>query len=277
MESVKNPQPDPAIKPLTGRTKQGRLYRRPDEVEAQIHQTLTLPPKELLSFARLSNSEDPRYLKEETLVYLILAYRQAGNRDMASDLSGVLAKRVVRIYRVFFHGFTPTQRAEAGDELLKEIFIRILNNPDGKSDYFQIRFWACLKRLAVSHFLKKAKDYNQEESSVPLSGLAGYEIEVPEDDKGDDDERPLKSSSLLSLKAIAVEDVVTANDGLQHLPEPLRTAYLLYHGQGWEIESKDPSEPTISKYFDVTPKTIRNWLTRAENVLKTWRGGSHGK
>lgn len=279
MESIQKPKPDPNIRPLTHRTKKGRSYQRPKEIESQIRWALTLEAGELLRFAHLIDSSEPKYLKEETLVYLILAYRRAGNSDMVNDLSDELVKRITPLYGAFFHGFTATQRAEAGDELLKGMFIKIINDMEGKGDFFQIRFWACLKRLATSIFLEKAKGYNRETVLVPLSDLAGYEMEDPYSNP--DDEFPSERPSELTVGTSSVEDIVfdkiTARDGLKILPEPLRTAYLLYYEQGWDIESKDPTEPTISKYYNVTPRTVRNWLTRAEESLETWRGGSHGK
>jgi len=49
--------------------------------------------------------------------------------------------------------------------------------------------------------------------------------------------------------------------------------FVLRHYEGWPIEDKDPSVPTISRHFQRTPRTIRNWMREAENVLAAWRGG----
>jgi hypothetical protein len=164
--------------------------------------------------------------------------------------------------------------AEAGDELLTKLFLRILGVENSKGDYFQVRFWSGIKLLAISIFRKKVKDYQQEKNLVPLSDLAGDELEEPEyelDDQTPSTIQPLDPPSVTA----SIEAAVLADEGLHSLKEPTRTAYLLYHWAGWQVESKDPIEPTISKHFNMTPKTIRNWLTKAEGDLKKWRGGNH--
>lgn len=274
MESASNSQPDQTIKPLTHRTKDGELYHRPQDVEDQIRWTLTLPFDQNLNFARLKNSKEPKFLKEETLVYLILAYRRVQARDMVNQLSEILVERIARRFRSLFPYSDDPWRAEAGDELISSIFDKILSDQDGRADYFQIRFWACVKKLAITLSRKKSDVYDQKEKILPLSNLAGYEMEEPEKTNSIDSETQ-KDLPVLSVQTIPIEDVVIANDGLCCIEEPMRTAFMLTQ-YGWQIESLDPTEPTISKYFSVTPKTIRNWLAKAEKDLESWRGGSHG-
>ncbi len=275
MKSESSSQPDQSIRPLTHRTKEGELYHRPQDVEEQIRWTLTLPIDQLLNFARLKNSQEPKFLKEETLVYLILAYRRVQARDVVNQLSEILVDRIARRYRSLFPYSDDPWRAEAGDELLSSIFDKILADQDGGADYFQIRFWACVKKLAITISRKKSDVYDQKTKIVPLSNLAGYEMEEPEKTSNGDSET-LEAPLVLPVQMIPIEDAVTANDGLRCIEEPMRTAFILSE-YGWQIESLDPVEPTISKYFNVTPRTIQNWLAKAEKDLETWRGGSHGK
>jgi hypothetical protein len=274
MEPIQIQKTDRKLKPLTQRTKEGILYSRPAEIEKQISQALTLLPDAVIIRAQISNSEDPGFLKEESLVYLILAYRNTNDWEVYNSLSDILVERCVRQYRSFFRGLDALRLAEAGDELLAQLFLRILKVEDSKGDYFQVRFWSGIKLLAISIFRKKVNDYKQEKNMVPLSDLAGDELE--ESDNGVDDQTPGTIQPLDPPSATAsIEPAVLADEGLHSLKEPIRTAYLLYHWAGWQIESKDPLEPTISKHFNVTPKTIRNWLTKAEGDLKKWRGGTN--
>ena len=60
-------------------------------------------------------------------------------------------------------------------------------------------------------------------------------------------------------------------EALASLEEPQRSVFVLRYYQGWPVESKHPGEPTISGYFGVTSRTIRNWLTSAEKRLSEWR------
>jgi hypothetical protein len=274
MEPIQIQKTDQKLKPLTQQTKEGFLYHRPDEIEKQISHALTLSPDEVIVRAQISDSEDSGFLKEESLVYLILAYHNSNDWEAFNSLSDILIKRIVRQYHSFFRGFDTLSLTEAGDELLTQLFLRILKIEDSKGDYFQVRFWSGIKLLAISIFRKKVSDYKQEKNMVPLSDLAGDELE--ESENGLDDQAPGTIRPLDPPSATAsIETAVLADEGLHSLKEPIRTAYLLHHWAGWQIESKDPLEPTISKHFNVTPKTIRNWLTKAEGDLKKWRGGTN--
>ena len=77
------------------------------------------------------------------------------------------------------------------------------------------------------------------------------------------------ASRSVELEAI---DRVLIKAALHQLEEPIRSAYLLRHHQGWPIEDKDPNVRTISRHFGKTPRTIRNWLSRADELLEAWRG-----
>ena len=59
---------------------------------------------------------------------------------------------------------------------------------------------------------------------------------------------------------------------LSQLEEPIRSAYLLRYLEDWPIEDKDPAVQTISRHFGKTPRTIRNWLSKADEILEAWRG-----
>ena len=74
------------------------------------------------------------------------------------------------------------------------------------------------------------------------------------------------------VKTLSPEKRLMLREGLLLLPEPIRTAFVLHHYDGWQIESNDPQAPTIAKHFGKTPRTIRNWMAQAEAILESWRG-----
>ena len=73
------------------------------------------------------------------------------------------------------------------------------------------------------------------------------------------------------------EDRYLYREGLRILPEHQRVAYVLRYYEGWQIESDDPDEPTISGYFKRTPRMIRNWFEQAEKTLHRWSEGKGRK
>ena len=73
------------------------------------------------------------------------------------------------------------------------------------------------------------------------------------------------------VSGIQVDTGLLVGEALATLEEPHRTVFVLRHYQGWPVESKHPGDPTISGYFGVTSRTVRNWLTTAEKRLAEWR------
>ena len=65
-----------------------------------------------------------------------------------------------------------------------------------------------------------------------------------------------------------------AADALARLPDHLREPFLLRYFAGWQIESDSPTEPSISRHLNVTPRTVRNRLRDAEANLRRWREGN---
>src|SRR5206468_1461828 len=97
--------------------------------------------------------------------------------------------------------------------------------------------------------------------------VAGY------DHASEEDRRQVQAPE---LSTPSDESLVITNDllrdALSHVREPYRTAFLLRHVAEWPTEDQDPTVQTISKYFGKDPRTIRNWLQRAEEALQQWRG-----
>ncbi len=275
MEESSKTQPVSNFLPLTHRTKDGTLLQRDPEVEAQIREALSLPDEELVRRANLTDVKDPNYQKEEILVYLIRAFHISGNGTMTNQLSEALIKRTVKFINSKFRGLDEDEAKDAYSEVISELFQHILFREDGRGDYLQIRFWSALKRLVISTFRRHVTRIEEDQTTlVRLSDLAGYESEEADDDLND-----VRTGSI-SLKEVVdhgppVDRSVLISESLLTLPEPLRTAYIVRHLHDWQIESSDPTEPTLSKHFGKPAKTIYNWLKRADKALEKWRGEHH--
>ena len=83
--------------------------------------------------------------------------------------------------------------------------------------------------------------------------------------------------TLADERALSAEDRALTRDALAHLPDDLREVFLLRYFEGWQTESNSPTEPSISRYLNVTPRTVRNRLRDAEASLRRWREGKQGK
>src|SRR5260370_5666391 len=96
------------------------------------------------------------------------------------------------------------------------------------------------------------------ENTVRVSSTAGYEPE------GDDDVRNGVQLNALADPSIPMEQRLLYREGLSMLKEPYRTAFILRYYEGWQIDAKEPSVPTLSRYFKKSPRTLQTWLTLAE-------------
>ncbi len=263
------------LQPLTHRTKSGMLLQRDPDVDAQISSALAFPAQELLNRARQADSKASGFLKEEALVYLTRAYRREGDNAMVNALSEALLRRCNEFIYSHLGGLGMTAMEEGHLEVVERLFRQILDVTSDRGDFLQVRFWSGLERLTISAFRKQLRQVNiQRKKQVPLSDVAGYD---PEGGEEQDDEG--KTGSVPSKAIIdstpSSDRLALAKEALLTLEENVRKAYILHHEAGWQIDSKDPNEPTLSKYFKTTPRTIQNWLTKAEKALEEWRGQSH--
>jgi DNA-directed RNA polymerase specialized sigma24 family protein len=257
--------------PLTHRNTNGQVYQRDALVERQICWAVALDAAALRARADKSDLTDPDFLKEECLVYLIRHYHRAGDRRRVNDLALALLQRCANpIYK--YLGSLKADAAKQGhDEVIEKLFGLILDLNSDKGDFLQVRFGAVLKKMAIRAFNQQIKARKRALNLVPLSALPGYE----QDDDNSGERRVKQVGQNYVATAAADEEIIRQEmtlDALNHLQEPMRTAFLLRHYAGWPIEDQDPTVQTISRQFGKTPRTIRNWLEQAEAELERWRG-----
>jgi DNA-directed RNA polymerase specialized sigma24 family protein len=260
------------VHPLTRRRPDGTPLQRSPQVEAQIVGALALSPDELIQRAALRDSQTTEYLQEETLVYLIRAFHRFGDSRVVNAHTEALLRRCTQFTHQKLRALGKHEAEEAYGEVIRQLFERILDPNTDRGDFLQVRFWFVLKRLTISVFGRYKKRINEgKRRLVPLAKLAGDDLES-DDDVGERNQTGSIPMAALLEPEIPIERKVLGKDGLNAIQEPYRTAFILHYYHGWQIESNDPCEPTLSKYFDKTPRTIHNWLTSAEKVLEKWRG-----
>ena len=255
------------VEPLTHRNLDGAVYRRDPAVEQQLAEATRLPPSQWRARADIADKTAAGYLQEEALVYLLrIAHRQS-EAAVASDLSEALLRRCGR----FIYGHLTKLGNETADEgyseVVAQLFERILDLDSDRGDFYQVRFWPALEKLAIRAFQRLLKERKRGQQTISISDVAGY------DDDADEDRRVVQAPELATPSDesfVITNDLV--RDALTRVGEPYRTAFLLRHYAGWPTEDQDPAVQTISKYFKKDPRTIRNWLKRAEEALQQWRG-----
>ena len=265
MERENTEQDSSALpEPLTRRNAAGHLYQRLAIVDGQIREALSLGCAELRRRLEVSDEASPAFLKEESLVYLIRHYHKAGNQRRVNGLSKCLLTRCATLIDSKLGSLRVDLREDGNSSVVAELFARILDLASDRGDFLQVRFWVVLERLSVDVFNKQVNqlkveshcDYDQD----AIDALTQKRAVVA----------PISSETRSVEAQVIGKSLIRA--ALSQLEEPFRSAYLLRHYCGWPIEDQDLTVETISRHFGRTPRTIRNWLAKADESLAKWRG-----
>lgn len=255
------------IRPLTRASKEtGQLYRRDPQVEQQITEALTLDPAALVERAAVTSREDPRFLNEETLVYMIREYHDRKQPALVGDLTEALLRRCSPYIEGQLRKLGADRQEDASNDVVEMLFTRILDPSSDRGDFLQVRFWPFLNRMIADTFRRQLGLMKKAGQEVAPDWVHGAE---PAGDAEPDGHyiAPVPSHGLSQEQRALMEDA------LAHLDEPYRTLVVLRYYDDWPVESNDPSVLTISRYYAKTPRTIRNWLNTADEQLRAWREG----
>jgi DNA-directed RNA polymerase specialized sigma24 family protein len=238
------------------------VYQRTELVEAQIREALALGHEALVGRARISDRASPQFLQEETLVYLIREYDREGSKFVVDDLTTELIDRCTgKINRMLRASLHRRHVEDCYRDVIVAVFERIMDLERDRGDFAQVRFWLFLGRQILEGIKKYQVEESRDAFTVSVETGGGTDPDKPS---------PLEIEDYSLLSA---DDLAAYREGLRILKEPHRTAFILRHYEGWQIESDDPDEATICRYFGKSRKTIYNWLKEAEKTLRKWRGG----
>jgi hypothetical protein len=138
------------------------------------------------------------------------------------------------------------------------LFEKVSALDDARGDFYEVRFAMALKRLTTSAFRQ-----------CVLTIVHHRQMEQDTAAEGPDSRNAPFDPYQWPEDAVSFAD---GRKGLEAIKdERHRMAFALYAMQEVPIESDDPKIETISRYFKVSPRTIRNWLDRAEADLARWR------
>lgn len=249
-----------AIAPPLFRTSRadGEIYQRLPAVEQQIAAVLQFNSRQIARQMLITQRDDRDFLAEETLIHFLRAAVRAGEFDFADEITGALYRRIQKsVQRQCRKIFANAAIAhDCAADALGELFAELYDDDRTRADFAEVRFGLFLKRIvnrSVGKYLKRQRLENDFEflDEAPADEDAPKQIAAPGE--------------------ISTFDRYDAKKALALLPEPVRTAFILRHKYGLQIESANGSEMTIAKYFDKTERTIRNWLRRADRILEELR------
>lgn len=248
-----------AVKSLTKRTKDtNELYRRRPEVELQIEKILSLEDGHI--FSRLENQQrdQPNYLFDETLIYLMRERRD--DRYFVENLFMELNRRILKLIGKFRRYFKNTEDFEDfKQKVLTEIIDKVIKTESDIGDYAQVNFG--------DFVIKSSKMFGR----AHLKNLENEREHLEMKRSDSEDGTPYDEDVYVSAE-LSIDEKIVLRSRLAQLPENILQAAVLHYLDGWQIESKDSNAATVCKYFNVSSRTIRNWLAQAKEILAAQEG-----
>ncbi len=258
------------IKPLTRSTKAGSPYARPPEVESQTNELLSEPAAEQLARAKCTENGSPRFLKDECLVYLIAEAWLADDLELYSELSQQLIRRYTpRIQRTMrLLGVPRDDLHDVYGDVITAMMTAILDDK-GAGDFYQAKFRRALRFLAINIH---ARYERQHERLMTENRLHTSRGEDGEEEEGGSLEERVRQPGDVAHDAFQILEI---REALAAIRDPRHwQAFVLHHYDDWPIETQDPHAPSVSGHFEVTPRTVNNWLRGAERDLAEWRAAN---
>ncbi len=249
------------IKPLTKRRQDtGEVYTRRPDAELQIEKVLSLEKQQIL--AMLENKPpggDADYLLDETIVYLLREARLANENEMIEVLYLELNHRFWKLLTKFRTNFiNKADFEDFGQKIGLTVMQKIFDLETNAGDYAQINF---------GDFVVREARVNRRQNLVKVKReQAMFRTDRDDDEKESSD--PLEN--IAATNELSTERLLILREGFRKLSGEQQTvaAMLL---DGFQIESKDPAEPTISRHLNVSSRTIRNWLKEIRAILSDYR------
>jgi hypothetical protein len=264
-----------AHQPLKKIKKDGTVYRRPPQVEADIEEVLRLAPNALLSRAQITDRGDPAYLSSEVLTHLVRReFRHwRGGKGSEAHMWNLLMPLLSRCELILLAKVpdgalpdAPGVRQSIIDSLVDKFFDDAEGEHPDALDLYECKFNLGFRTLRIDAVRPVQRRRAQE---IPLSELAS-----PEETSDPDTEvfdRISELNTAATQEGEAFRDALL--EAIEALPDDERKAVILVHVMGYKEESDDPAEVTAATRCNCTGRTIRNRLKRAATKLAHFSSG----
>lgn len=238
--------------PLTKRTAQGKLYVRRDDAQKQIEDVADLEIDEIRPRLEVKDRADDFYLLDETLVFLYRRALTGGDDSLVEAIFIAMDLRIVKLLSKhrnsgFIHGCE-------FDDLLQDVRFSVLRKigdlASDIGDFAQVQFGLFVSREA---------------KCVGNKNFGLKDREKIDDNFGRDNDND----------SDGLENAVSPDPGPE-FKAMLRQCWSKFTNEqkiiasmlsdGFQIESKDPNETTISSYLNVTSRTIRNKIGEIRRI-----------
>lgn len=237
----------PLLRPLQ---KTGRY--RETLVEQQIQSLLSCTAVEFRRRLRVKDRSADDYLREETLVYFLRERQHAGDTHAAGEIARLLVERSAGFLArnlTCWRQLAPHQV----EDCLRDAQMRMIQDlfsEDAQCEFWEVRFWLCLKRRLLNCVARYNRTADNEIHPEPPPESAGAPGDWWE--------------TRLSDAAPTPHECAELGEALSLLSERERQVFVLYHAERW-------TQQEIAQQLQITDRTVRNILGRAEARLQQWR------
>ena len=244
------------VKPLTKRKRETReFYARRPEAELQIGKVLSLEPAQIYELLKNRQRDAADYLLDETIVYLLREPQREEN--FRETLYAELNRRIWKLLKKFYARFNdPADFEDFGQKVELAILKKIFDMNSDSADYAQVNFGDYVIKTAKVAWRDELVKIKQETDLFYTN----------REEAGEEENYSSSIENSIESANEATDYTLMLKEGLAKLPPNIMLiAELLL--DGWQIESKDEKEPTISKKLGVSSRTIRNWLKEGRIIL----------
>ncbi len=251
-----------AVEPLTQRSsRDGKVYHRVAEVETQLEGVEALDWPDLVDRLSVKSRSSPRYLREETLVYLC---RRAHARGTSSDVSSLYRLLLARIQpgvESKLSGLDEHRREGAAEAVRNALAGRIFDLSTNRGDFLQVIFFQGLTALILTEVARQRKEQERERRSVSLDAAS--------DADESEASAPMEAEVAQRVNRNAPDRAAAIHQGLALIKDDRhRMAFVLRYHERLPVAE-------VAARMGVTPRTILNWLTAAQAILVAAHGDSY--
>ncbi|MGI8495104.1 MAG: hypothetical protein ACR2L1_07305 [Pyrinomonadaceae bacterium] len=251
------------IRFLTKQSREGAVYTRRADAEAQIEKVSFLEPARILEIiAARKRREEDGFLLDETIVYLFRQARRTGNEgEMFNLLYDELNLRILKKLGSFRANFK--QNAADFDDFVQKVELsilrKLLDTDSDAADFAEVQFGSFVLSEAKAAWKQNLVAIKRDQEF----------LETPREE---DDENNASDLENLALKSDSTpEKAMILKEMMKNLtPDEQIIAAML--GDGFQIESKNENELTISKHLGVTSRTIRTRIREMREKLAEYQG-----
>ena len=148
------------IAPLRMQDPDGKLYRRPKDIEESLVALSQLTAVDAVQRCRIEDSDDPDYVSSECLLHFVRQASFANDENAFREMFMLLNKRVLRAVPVFARRVTGLDKpaVKASDLEIQELVVSAFHKMlcadrvayNERLDYFEIRFNSAMARLRAT-------------------------------------------------------------------------------------------------------------------------------